>query len=303
METGALNWPEERVAGDGSAALFAHPGSNLCLDVHGDPGRAALVVFSDGNHHMALEETLRAFAGHHADMDGVVYATTPPRVLADWVRQGCVQIGNLRLTLGPHLFISPPAVLARLVAEGLVQPPRPFMRSRGFAFVVARGNPKRIAGVQDLLREDVRLFMSNPETEAASYQAYTDCLRLLAGHAGVRLGSRDDAPHAVWPVTPCYGATIHHREAPQAIVDGKADVAFVYYHLALRFRRIFPEHLEMLQADGMVDGDCANSRFHVSLVGDGGRWGARLADFLAGDEVARIYRAHGLERDREPAPA
>ena len=30
-----------------------------------------------------------------------------------------------------------------------------------------------------------------------------------------------------------FGERIHHREAPQALADGKADVAMVYYHLAL----------------------------------------------------------------------
>ena len=38
-----------------------HAGSNLSLDCHGDASRAQLAVFSDGNHHMALAECLRAF--------------------------------------------------------------------------------------------------------------------------------------------------------------------------------------------------------------------------------------------------
>lgn len=33
--------------------------SNRALDIHGDPTAADLVVFSDGNHHMALAETIR----------------------------------------------------------------------------------------------------------------------------------------------------------------------------------------------------------------------------------------------------
>ena len=55
-----LNWPEERAAeGDGTPS-WCQPGSNVCLDFHGDPA-AALVVYSDGNHHMALGECLERF--------------------------------------------------------------------------------------------------------------------------------------------------------------------------------------------------------------------------------------------------
>ena len=52
-----LEWPQEAARLQGSdEPSFGHAGSNLCLDFHGDPKRAGLVVFSDGNHHMALEE-------------------------------------------------------------------------------------------------------------------------------------------------------------------------------------------------------------------------------------------------------
>ena len=55
-----LVWPEETVfPGRGDMPKWCHTGSNLCLDFHGDPLTAKLVVFSDGNHHMALMETLK----------------------------------------------------------------------------------------------------------------------------------------------------------------------------------------------------------------------------------------------------
>ena len=48
-----------------------------------------------------------------------------------------------------------------------------------------------------------------------------------------------------------YGERIHHREAPQAIMDGRADVAIVYYHLALGYTRIFPSLFEMVPLGGV----------------------------------------------------
>lgn len=47
-----LEWPPEIVCGGETTEAWQQPGSNRVLDCHGDPGKAGLVVFSDGNHHM-----------------------------------------------------------------------------------------------------------------------------------------------------------------------------------------------------------------------------------------------------------
>jgi hypothetical protein len=36
------------------------------------------------------------------------------------------------------------------------------------------------------------------------------------------------------------------------------------------------------------------SEFNFALIGDGGRWGEALRDFLLGADAASIYRRHGL---------
>jgi hypothetical protein len=99
-----------------------------------------------------------------------------------------------------------------------------------------------------------------------------------------------------------YGERIHHREAPQALHDGCADVAVLYFHLALRYTRIFPGCFEIVALDGNAERapipGPANvvTVYHLGLVGQGGEWGARLKDFLLGETVTDIYRHHGLER-------
>ncbi|GMT49623.1 MAG: hypothetical protein IEMM0008_1162 [bacterium] len=57
-----LNWPMESANQEmGKGASFSHAGSNIILDFHGNPLTAQLVVFSDGNHHMSLEESFQMF--------------------------------------------------------------------------------------------------------------------------------------------------------------------------------------------------------------------------------------------------
>jgi len=289
----ALDWPYEgALPAVQETPRFAQAGSNICLDFHGDPVRAKLVVFSDGNHHMALQETLRGFVAAYPAVDDIFYLTTPPRVALQALRAGCLHVGNLQLSVQPHVFISPPAILDQLVVEGRMPAHRPFMRSTGIVLLVKKGNPKSISGISDLQRDDVRLFLSNPTTETVSYQTYTDCLRRLAIHGGHTLDFL--AQHD--PAKLTYGESIHHREAPQCLADERADVAVVYYHLALRYQRIFPDLFDFVWPSGALgDQGCDTSQFNCGLIGDGGVWGAKLLDFLLGGEVASIYRSHGLE--------
>lgn len=294
----SLNWPAETAGPvDAGGARLAAPGSNLCLDFHGDPLRARLVVVSDGNHHMALREVLAMFLEQNPAVDDVFYSTTPPGLAMEWLSAGHIDIGNLRLSVRPHAMIGPPPLLQRAVASGDLTAQQPFMCSKGTALLVIKGNPQGIFGAADLLRDGVRLFLSNPLAEKVSYGIYRSALQVLAAAEGRSLEFLDHEPGRFDPAKLCYGEAIHHREAPQALADGKADVAVVFYHLALRYQRIFPELFDFVQPAAWVqDQEADIGRTDCGLVGDGGAWGRALLDFLATDAVTQIYRSHGLER-------
>jgi len=294
-----LVWPEETIRIGHDTAKWAHAGSNLCLDFHGDPMTAELVVFSDGNHHMALLEALRHFYEANPEGGGIFYATTPPGPVVRLLKHGSLQIGNLILSVKPHVFIAPPQVLDNLVHEGYMERHWPFMRNRGNVLLVAEGNPKSILGIPDLARKDIRLFLSNPQKEPVSYKGYMETLRGIAAREEVHLAflSAESASTGV-----LYGECIHHREAPQAIADGRADVAIVYYHLALRYLRIFPGRFEIVPLGGTAQDpqpvpENMISLTHVGVIGDGGRRGKQFCRFLSSKIVTEIYSFHGLLRD------
>ncbi len=181
-----LNWPIEASRADYRDGFgWNQPGSNLCLDFHGDPLTAKLVVFSDGNHHMALEACCQTFLKRHPDVGDIFYATTPPRVILESVLQGGMMLGNLRLNVMPHVFISPENILDKLVSEKQIVSHRVFARSCGNVLLVKKGNPKAISGIADLLRDDVHLTISNPVTETASYDVYKKTLLDIAHEQGL----------------------------------------------------------------------------------------------------------------------
>ncbi|WP_126456979.1 molybdate ABC transporter substrate-binding protein [Sulfuriflexus mobilis] len=291
--TKRLKWPIEASRGDAiSGYRWQQADSNLCLDFHGNPLAARLVVFSDGNHHMALEACCQAFRQSNPDVQDIFYATTPPQVILQSVLQGGVLLGNLQLTIQPHVFISPANILDKLLDNGLMTSHRPFASSRGNVLLVKKGNPKNIHGIADLLREDVRLTLSNPLTEGASYSVYKQTLLDVAGEQGAdvaavaRLIDKDSRKIV-------FGESIHHREVPQTLFSGRADVAMVYYHLALRYTRIFPDDFELIELESKAN---VYSDYHIGALHDGGEWGQNFIEFMLSDTAAGLYQQHGLSQ-------
>ena len=298
ISTEHLDWPEEAAQYPSQAVqAFAAPGSNLAMDFHGDPVTAGLVVYSDGNHHMALEESIRTFLQQNPDADDVFYTTTPPAPLVNAMRGEGLVLGNLRLSRKPDVFIGPDNILMDLHESGDVGQNRPFARSRGNVLLVRRGNPKNIHKLSDLLADDIAVTCSNPVTEKASFSVYRQALVSMAesdGLDGDPLITRftDSGPQTV------HSKRIHHREVPEIVASGQADVAVIYYHLALRYVRIFPEIFDLVDIDE-VTSDQPNPRhptttYHVGLVNDENPWAAKFFDFMQGGSVADIYHRHGL---------
>ncbi|MDH5546251.1 MAG: substrate-binding domain-containing protein [Gammaproteobacteria bacterium] len=295
-----LDWPIEAASQTDTENRWCQPESNICLDFHGDPIKAGLVVFSDGNHHMALEACLRQFRNLHPEVNDVFYATTPPGVIVNLLKNGQINLGNLTLSRLPNVFISPQGIMDKLQSDGYVASHQVFMQSRGNVLLVRKNNPKNIQGLADLLREDIKLFISNPNTEKASYQVYEETLLALARQKNISQDTiRDLLSEASKRLVT--GQRIHHREAPQRVFDDSADVAIVYYHLALRYTRIFPEHFDIVPLSGLkgeanyTENNICTA-YHVGSVGDGGTWGQSFVEFMFSDTVTSLYAKHGLQR-------
>lgn len=79
-----------------------------------------------------------------------------------------------------------------------------------------------------------------------------------------------------------YGESIRHREAPQAIQDGRADAALVFYRLGLRYRRVFPADFDFVWPTGSLVKQSATLVILVVVsVGAGGRWGRDMDGLFA----------------------
>ncbi len=293
-----LPWPPEAAHyPDDAVRSFVAPASNWVLDFHGDPCGAGLAVFSDGNHHMALEAAVRAFAADHPQVGDVFYTTTPPAPLVDALKGNGLALGNLRINRKPDVFIGPDNIIGALADEGFLSNQLPFAESRGCVLLVRRGNPRGIAAIGDLLDDAVVLTCSNPVTERASFVVYEETAINLARAAGVDAEALVHKLTVAGPST-VHSQIIHHREVPEHIGAGRADAAIVYYHLALRYSRIFPDIFEFIDLGGILSEqpptNTVTTRYHVGLVGDGGEWGRRFYDFMQDEAAQALYADHGL---------
>lgn len=287
-----LNWPIEASNTDYDQGFqWNQAGSNLCLDFHGNPLTAKLVVFSDGNHHMALEACCQAFLKRHPEIVDIFYATTPPKVILQSVLQGGVLMGNLHLNVMPQVFISPANIVDILIQNKLMTEHRAFAKSAGNVLLVRKGNPKKIYNIADLLRADVQLTISNPVTETASYDVYKQTLLNVAQEQGLDVTAFADLI-AKGSTRVVFGESIHHREVPQTIFSGAADVAIVYYHLALRYTRIFPNDFEIVDIETHAN---VYTDYHIGLINNGGEWGQAFLDFILSEDALKIYAEHGLQ--------
>lgn len=295
-----LNWPAESARPSELQNSWQQAGSNICLDFHGNPVAAKLVIFSDGNHHMALQEATQVFLQHHPETDDIFYATTPPNVLINCIEQNGVSIGNLKISRKPDVFMAPDNVMGSLMEKNLVSTHQVFARSQGNVLLIKKGNPKNISQIADLLLENVTLFISNPQTERASYQVYRDTLAGLCEEIGIDINlaeSKLDAERKDM----LFGEKIHHREAPQAIHSNAADVAIVYYHLALRYCRIFPNEFEFIPLGGTRENPqpsagnvCTHYHAGVMKNAENKTSANAFIEFLLSNEGKAIYESHGL---------
>lgn len=286
-----LNWPiEASLPQYGDDFEWNQAESNICLDFHGDPLTAKLVVFSDGNHHMALEACCKAFCQRYPEIGDIFYATTPPKVILESVLQGGLMLGNLHLSIQPDVCISPSDILEKLVKKKLIASHQSFSGSRGFSLLVKKGNSKNIIAISDLLREDVRLIISNPISEATSHAVYKEVLLNAAMQQGLDTQQLENLISSESGKVK-FTNSIHHREVPNAIFNDRADVAIVYYHLALRYKRIFPDYFEA------VDIQLTNpvtTNYHIGLMNNANEWGNQFIDFMMSGEALNIYTKHGL---------
>jgi accessory colonization factor AcfC len=131
--------------------------------------------------------------------------------------------------------------LRQLHQSGVIEPQaRFFCKNRGVALLVRKGNPLGIRGLADVTRSGTRVALPDTGDVRAKCLAAAEAL-LGTSAANALIGAETNFPGRLG---------IMHRDLPEMVARGYADVAFTWYHLVSYWARIFPDHFELVAVPG-----------------------------------------------------
>jgi hypothetical protein len=252
-----LVWPLVRGEQPGIRTFAGH--TNTVLDIVGRIGTPpSLVIVTEGNHLMVMlsNDILGSFPAwakaqsQYADLqlDNIVIVTLPQPICIQMIRTRAVAFGNLTLDVSresgfyPDIFMGYLEPLRELRGLGVIEPQaRFFCRNRGVALLVRNGNPLEIQGLADVTRTGARLALSDPGGVRAHCRAAADA---LLGKPAADALFAAEAPSFRGRLG------IMHRDLPEMVARGYADVAFTWHHLVSYWARIFPDRFAFVPVPG-----------------------------------------------------
>jgi Bacterial extracellular solute-binding protein len=252
-------WPVVSKVPPGIRSFAGH--TNTVPDIVGRIGTpASLVIFTEGNHLMALlsDEIVGAFPAwarsqsQYADLDAgnVVVVTLPQPIVVEMVRTGAIALGNLTLDVTrasgfyPDIVLGGAAPLQQLRKLGVVEPQaRFFSRNRGRALLVRKGNPLGINGPGDVARTGARLAQAD-SVEAGARAGNRAAIEGLIGKPAADAFFANEVEHFPGRLG------ITHRDVPEMLARGYADVGLTQYHLISYWARTFPNLFELVPIAG-----------------------------------------------------
>jgi ABC-type molybdate transport system substrate-binding protein len=251
---------------------------------------AGLVLWLAGNQFFAMDEVVASFQKTHPGIT-VGLITLPPGLLLSAIQGGGWTYNGKPYPCAPDIYASVNlGHLRTLKAAGLMSQYAIYMHNE-LQLMVANGNPKNIAGIDDLVRSDVRTSLPNPVNEGIM-QFYAR--KVLERH-GIWAEIANGQQCVSCQTTPRNWFTaVHHRETPQRIRDNESDAGIVWKTEVMEARRqgAAIEAVELPPADSLRDevsyaiGALDNSRHKDNAA-------AYLA-FLASPEAQAAYAKFGF---------
>lgn len=279
-------------AGHGSDYRTFHADGKVDLGKVGDSYTADLVMYLAGNQFMVMEELIKDFQGKHPEIKTVYVETIPPGQIlkGQLLKQG--EIEGQKTAMNPDLYASVNlGHLKQLRSLGKMDDYMVYVHNK-LELMVAEGNPKGIKGVEDLGRDDLVQSHPNPLTEGIFKFYGAEMLKDLGLYEKVTGNAQCKGCWAVPGKT--WFTERHHRETPQRIEDGEADVGIVWT------TEVAHAKAEGRKIDGVAIPAPLNKQdkvaYAIGLYNPGRNPGNALLflNYLATDDAQEIYARYGF---------
>jgi ABC-type molybdate transport system substrate-binding protein len=239
-----------------------------------------------------MEELIEDFQSKHPDVATVFVETIPPgQILKGQIlKQG--EIAGQKIAQNPDVYASVNINhLKKLAAQNLMGEYMIYTHNK-LELMVAEGNPKDIQGPEDLGREDLVQSHPNPLTEGIFKFYGSEMLKDLGLHEEVTGGAMCKSCWAVPGRT--WFTSRHHRETPDRIESGEADVGIVWttevVHARAEGRKVdgvaIPAPLNKQDKVGYAIGKLKTARNPENAD--------KYLAYLATDEAQAIYAKYGF---------
>ena len=193
-----------------------------------------LILWLAGNQFFAMDEVIAAFMRKNPETS-VGLITLPPGLLLQAIQAGGWTYDGKEYLGGPDLYASVNlGHLKELKKSDLISSYMIYMHNE-LQIMVAKGNPKRIVGVEDLVRSDVRTSMPNPMNEGIM-QFYAR--KVLERHGLWEQIAAGKECFSCNTTDTNWFTAVHHRETPDRIKADQSDAGIVWKTEALEALRI-----------------------------------------------------------------
>src|SRR5262249_42165401 len=254
---GPLVWPVVTKVQPDIRSFAGH--TDTVPDIVGRIGTPpSLVIFTEGNHLMVVlgDDIAGAFPAwakaqpDYADLhlDNIVVVPRPHPVRIQMIRPAGVPLGNPALDASrgsgfyPDIFRGSPEPLRHLRRLGVIEPQaRFFCKNRGVTLLVGKGNPLGIQSLGDVTRTGARVALPDSGDVRAQCRAAAEALLAKPVADALFAAEVSSFPGRLG---------IMHRDLPEMVARGYADVAFTWYHLVSYWARIFPNHFAGIAVPG-----------------------------------------------------
>ena len=281
-------------AGHGADYRTFHADGNVAYGQIGDSYTADLVMYLAGNQFMVMEELIMDFQKNNPDISTVYVETIPPGQIlkGQLLKQG--KIDGQQTAMNPDIFASVNINhLKKMKSEEKMSEYAIYIHNK-LELMIAEGNPKNIKEVTDLGRDDLVQSHPNPITEGIFKFYGSEMLKDLGLYEKVTGNKECKSCWAVEGKT--WFTSRHHRETPDRIEKGEADVGIVW-----------TTEVVHAKAQGRpIDGvpipapynkqDKVNYAIGVMNTGRNQENAARFLQYLASDEAQAIYESYGFLR-------
>jgi ABC-type molybdate transport system substrate-binding protein len=251
--------------------------------------RADLIVFLAGNQFMLAAELMQAFQKQYPEVENIFYETLPPGLELKQILAGGAMFRGQIIDVCPDVYTSVSLKNMQLLEEeDLIFNDYFVYAHNRLSLMVARGNPKKIVSVSDLAREDVRVSQPDPEVEDIGQYIINMYLK-SGGENLVKIIMQDKVSRGLTSLT-----TVHHRQTPQRIINGLADVGPVWQ------TEILSAQEKGLPVEGVEVGHDLDQHeavnYYVCRLKKGLHLdnGEKFVRFLKSRQTQDIYRKYGF---------